>query len=153
MVILMLDANRLSEVKCKNFVDGCVNHFEEIEMYLVLGNAVRLFFDEKLCDGLSRGLSFVMEMSDGPDTMCLPKKESCFKWTWFQVESYRGVEHVLLNRGQQTKSHVKNFVMIVPRSLKKKKKKEIHSVKAICSKKVGRISEEYIAMKFDEHAK
>ena len=57
----------MSEVKCKNLVERCAEHPEEKEMYQVLRHAGRLFLHEKLCDRWSFRLSFVKEVSEGPD--------------------------------------------------------------------------------------
>ena len=64
---MMRDANRASEVKYKDFVEQCVRHLEEKEMCQVPGHAGRLFLHETLWDRWSRGLSFAMKMSEGPD--------------------------------------------------------------------------------------
>ena len=81
---MMRDANRVGEVKYKNFVEQCVRHLP--------GNAGRLFLHENLWDRWSRGLSFVKKMaeSDGmhktkselcrsQSTMCSPRIGSCLK--------------------------------------------------------------------------
>ena len=59
VTMMTRDANRVSEVKHKNFVEQCVRHLP--------GNAGRLFLHENLWDKWSRGLSFAMKMSEGPD--------------------------------------------------------------------------------------
>ena len=53
---MMRDANRVSEVKYKNFVEQCVRH--------VPGNTRRLFLHENLSDKWSRGLSFVKKLAE-----------------------------------------------------------------------------------------
>ena len=86
------NANRVSEVKYKNFVEQCVRHSEEKEMYQVLGNAGRMFLNENLWDRWPRGLSFVKKMaeSDGvhekqsefcrsQSTTCSSRRGTCFK--------------------------------------------------------------------------
>ena len=75
-----------------NFVEQCVRHPEEKEMYQVPGTAGRLFLHENLWDRWSRGLSFAMKMSEGLDvsetqsefcrsrlTMWSPRRGSCFE--------------------------------------------------------------------------
>ena len=62
---LMRNANRVSEVKHKNFVEQCVRHPEEKEMCQVLGNAGRWFLHGNLWDRWSRGLSFAKKMAEG----------------------------------------------------------------------------------------
>ena len=66
---MMRDANRVSEVKYKNFVEQCVRHLP--------GNAGRLFLHENLWYRWSRGLSFVKKMAESSDGMHKPKSESC----------------------------------------------------------------------------
>ena len=65
---MMRDANRVSEVKYKNFVEQCVRHLP--------GNAGRLFLHENLWDWWSRGLSFVKKMAES-DGMHQTKSELC----------------------------------------------------------------------------
>ena len=62
----MRDANRVSEVKYKNFVEQCVKHLP--------GNAGRLFLHENLWYGWSRELSFVKKMAES-DGMHKAKSE------------------------------------------------------------------------------
>ena len=73
---MMRDANRVSEVKYKNFVEQCVRHLLGKEMCQVPGNAGILFLHENLWDRWSRGLSFVKQMAES-DGMHKTKSELC----------------------------------------------------------------------------
>ena len=119
---MMRDANRVSEVKYKKFVEHCVRH--------LLGNAGRLFLHENLWDRWSRGLSFVKKMaeSDGmhktksklcrsQSTMCSPRTRSCFKSKSEYVAEELGM--FCCDNEKWTKIHVKNVVMMVLRGLKR----------------------------------
>ena len=120
---MMRDANRVGEVKNKNF-----EHLEEKEMCQVPGNAGRLFLHENLWDKWSRGLSFTMKMSKGPDvrqsqselcqsqlTMCSPRRGSCFE----SKPEYTTEELSMCccNKDERTKAHVKNVMLMVSRGL------------------------------------
>ena len=87
IMTMMGNANRVSEVKHKNFVEQCVRHPEEKEMCQVLGNAGRLFLHGNLWDRWSRGLCIVKKMAENVGmretkielcrsrlTMCSPKE-------------------------------------------------------------------------------
>ena len=150
---MMPNANRVSEVKYKNFVEQCDRHLEEKEMCQVPGNAGRLFLHENLWDRWSRGLSFVKEVaeSDGvhttnselcrsQSTLCSPRRGSCFKSKSEYVTEELGM--CCCNKVKRTKIHVKNVLLMVYRGLKR----ENDSVKAIGSKEVGRAIEESNAM-------
>ena len=102
---MMRDANRVSEVKYKNFVEQCVRHLEKKEMCQVLGNAGKLFLHENLWDRRSRGLSFVKKKAESVG-MHKTKSELCRSVDnvfsedriLFQVEirvRHWGVGHVL----------------------------------------------------------
>ena len=65
---MMRDANRVSEVKYKNFVEHCVRHLP--------GDAGRLFLHENLWDRWSRGLSLIKKMAEGVG-MRKTKSELC----------------------------------------------------------------------------
>ena len=141
MITTMLrDANRVSEVKYKNFVERCVRHLEEKEMCQVPGNAGRLFLQENLWDRWSPGLSLVKKMaeSDGmhktkselcrsQSTMCSPRTGSCFKSKSECVTEELGM--CCCNKEKRTKINVKNVMMVVLRG-------------TVGSKEVGRVAEE-----------
>ena len=61
---MLRDANRVSEVKYKNFVEQCVRHLEEKEVCQVPGNTGILFLHENRWDRWSRGLSVVKKMAE-----------------------------------------------------------------------------------------
>ena len=65
---MLRDANRVSGVKYKDFVEQCARH--------LLGNAGRVFLHENLWDRWSRGLSFVKKMAES-DGMHKTKSELC----------------------------------------------------------------------------
>ena len=99
---MMRDANRVSEVKYKNFVEQWVRH--------LLGNAGRLFLHETLWDRWSRGLT----------------KSGLFVFSedkiLFQVEIRAELVTEELgicccNKGKRTKIHVKNVMMMLLRGL------------------------------------
>ena len=109
---MMRDANRVSEVKHKNFVEQCVKHLPE--------NAGRLF----------RGIIFVKEMaeSDGMHKtqselhrsqllMCSPRTGSCFKSKSEHVTEELGM--CCCNKEKRIKIHVKSVMMMVLRGLKR----------------------------------
>ena len=140
---MMRDANRVSEVKYKNFVEQCVGHLP--------GNAGRLFFHENLWDRWSRGLSLVKKMaeSDGmhktkselcrsQSTMCSPRTGSCFKSKSEYVTEELGM--CCCNKEKRTKTHVKNVMMMVLRGLSYIAFTDSDST--IGSKEVGRTVEE-----------
>ena len=120
----MRGANRVSDVRCENLAERCVRHPEEKEMCQVLRSARKLFLHEDLWNRWSRGLIFAMKLSEGPDvretqselcrsqsTMCLSKKGSCFKSRSECVTEKLSM--CCCNEDGQTKSHVKNVMMIV----------------------------------------
>ena len=119
---MMRDANRVSEVKYKNFVEQCVRHLP--------GNAGRLFLHENLWDRWSRGLSFVKKMAESDDmhkmkselcrphsTICFPRTGSCFKSKSEYVTEEFGM--CCCNKEKRTKIHVKNGMVMVLRGLKR----------------------------------
>ena len=75
LIMMMRDANGVSEVKYKNLVERCVIHPEEKEMYKVLRNSGTLFLHENLWDRWSRGLSFVKGCRR--DMTCVKGTVSC----------------------------------------------------------------------------
>ena len=122
------------------------------EMCQVSVNAGRLFLRENLWDRRSRGLSFVKEMSRSDDvhktkselcraqlTMRSPRTGSCFKSKSGYVTEELSM--CCCNNDERTKTHVKNVEMIVLRGLGR----EVDSVKAIDSKEVGGVVEEFNA--------
>ena len=86
----------------------------------MLGNAGELFSREDLWDRWSRGLSFAMKMSEGPDARESQLSICC--------NSEEG----------QARDHVKNVEMNVSGSLNR----DIDSLKAIGSCDVGGVGEE-----------
>ena len=114
----------------KNFVGQCVRLLEEKEMCQLPGNAGILFLHENLWIGWSRGFSFAMKMSEGPDvhktksevcraqlTMCSPRRGSCF-----ESKSEYVTEELSMcccNKDERTKTHVKNVMLMVFRGLKR----------------------------------
>ena len=90
---MMRDANRVSEVKYKNFVEQCVRHPKEKEMCQVLVNAGRLFLHENRWERRSPGLSFVKEMARSDDVH-KTKSELC--------RAQLAGEDLVLRRNQST---------------------------------------------------
>ena len=133
IMTMMRNANRLSEVKYKNFVEQCVRHLEEKEMWQVSENAGRLFLRETLWDRWSRGLSFAMKMS-GPDvretqselcrsqlTRCSPRRGSCLTSKSEYVAEELSMRRC--NKDERTKTHVKNLMLMVFRGLKRERER------------------------------
>ena len=147
LIMMMRDANGVSEVKCKNLVERCAEHPEEKEMYQVLRHAGRLFLHEQLWDRWSRGLSFVKEVSEGPDVR--ETESESFRSQLTLCLIIEELSMCCCNEDGQTKNHVKNFVMIVSRGLKR----VIVSVEAFGSKEIGGVSEESNVAKSDEYTK
>ena len=121
------NANRVSEVKYKNFVEQCVRLPEEKEMYQVPGNAGKPFLYESVGQW-SRGLSFVKEMSRSDDvrktkselcraqsTMWSPRRGSCFESKSEYVTEELSMCYC--NKDERTKTRVKNNMMMVLRGL------------------------------------
>ena len=127
IMTMMRDADRVGEVKYKNFVEQCVRHLEKTEMCQVLGNAGKLFLHENLWDRWSRGLSFVKGMAKSDDVhktkselcrsqlaMWSPRRGgSCFKSKSEYVTEELGM--CSRNKEKRTKIHVKNVMMMVLR--------------------------------------
>ena len=127
---MMRNSNRVSEVKYKNFVEQCVRHLEEKEVCQVPGNAGRLFLHENQWDRWSRGLSFAMKMSEGPDVretqselcrsqlaMWSSRTGSCFKSKSEYVTEELSM--CCCNKDERTETHVKNVMLKVFRGLKR----------------------------------
>ena len=110
----------------QNFVQQCARHLEEQEICPVPGNAGRLFLHQNLWDRWSRGLSFAMKMSDGPDVgetqrelcryhlaMSSPRRGSCF-----ESKSEYVTEELSMcccNKDERTKTHVNNVMLMFSR--------------------------------------
>ena len=137
---MISDANKVSEVKYKNFVEECVKHLP--------GNAGVLFLHENLWNSLSRRPSIVKKMAESVgmyktkselcrshSTMCSPRTGSCLESKSEYITDKLSM--CCCNRKKGTKTDVKKVMMMVLRCLKR----ENDSVKAICSKKVGRTAE------------
>ena len=134
------NANRVSEVNYKNFVEQCVRHPEEKKMYQVPGNVGKLFLHENLWDRWSRGLSFVKEMTRSNDLhkttselcraqllMWSPRIGSCFK---SKSEYITGELSMCCgNNDEQTKTHVKNVMLMAFRGLKRERVMELKFAK------------------------
>ena len=130
-MMMMRNANRVSEV-------NAIISWSDVRN-IPGRNAGRLFFlRETLWDRWSRGLNFAREM-------CFPKGGSCCKLRSECVTEKLSV--CCCNEDGQTKSHVKNVVMLVSRGLTR----EIDSVKEIGSNEVGGVGEESNVMKPDEY--
>ena len=153
------DANIVSEVNYKriwwNTVSDILRKWGCAKCWT---NAGELFLHEDLWDRWSRGLSFAMKMSEGPDvretqcelcrfqsTMCFPEKGSCVK-----SRAECAIEELSMcccNVDGQARDHVKNVVMNASGGLKRK----IDSVKTIGSYEVGGVGEEPNVMNPDEY--
>ena len=106
---MMRDANIVSEVKYKNFVEQCVRHLS--------GNAGVLLLHENLWNRWSRGLSFVKKMAEGvgmrrtkielcrsQSIMCSSRTGSCLKSKAEYVTEELGM--CCCNKEKRTKIHV-----------------------------------------------
>ena len=120
---MMRDANRVSEVKYRNFVEQCVKRPEAKGMYEIQREG-RLFLHENLWNRWSRGLIFVKKMAEGvgmrgtknelcrsQSTMCSPRTRSNLKSRSEYVTEELGM--CCCNKEKRTKIHVKNVMMMV----------------------------------------
>ena len=138
-IMVMRDASGVSEVKYKNLMKRRVRRPDEKRMYEIQRKAGRLFLHGDLWDRWSRGLSFAREM-------CFPKRGTCCNLR--SVCVIEDSSTVCCSKDGQTKVHVKNFMKIVFRGLRR----VIDSVKVIGSKEVGMVSED-LRMNSDEYTK
>ena len=124
---MMRNANIVSEVKYKNFVEQCVKRPEEKGMYEIQRNEGRSFLHENLWNRWSRGLSFVKktegvgmrrtknELCRYQSTMRSTRTGSCLKSKAEYLTEELGM--CCCNKEKRTKIHVKNVMMMVLRGL------------------------------------